>query len=122
MLEKFLTLSEGDFKMLLRSTPAEDSVEDRDPRREAYRYAMVSLRSESSNTFIMWLTVDTGSYLPILALCYRLFGSLRNTRSPIALSCVLSLTVSILDYQVRACSISKPVLLCQLGWMCLIMR
>ncbi|KIJ05430.1 hypothetical protein PAXINDRAFT_60409, partial [Paxillus involutus ATCC 200175] len=40
MLEKFLTLSEGDFKMLLRSTPAEDGVDDRDPRREAYRYAM----------------------------------------------------------------------------------
>ncbi|KIJ07557.1 hypothetical protein PAXINDRAFT_182447 [Paxillus involutus ATCC 200175] len=26
--------------MLLRSTPAEDGVDDRDPRREAYRYAM----------------------------------------------------------------------------------
>ncbi|KIK93091.1 hypothetical protein PAXRUDRAFT_534427 [Paxillus rubicundulus Ve08.2h10] len=40
MLEKFLTFSEGEFKMLLRSTPAEGGTEGGGPRREAYRYAM----------------------------------------------------------------------------------
>jgi hypothetical protein len=39
MLEKFLTVSEGEFKKLLRSGPAVE--EDSDSRREAYRYAMV---------------------------------------------------------------------------------
>lgn len=40
MLEKFLTASEGEFKKLLRSAPVVE--EDSDPRREAYRYAVVS--------------------------------------------------------------------------------
>ena len=40
MLEKFLTVPEGEFKKLLRSTPVVE--EDTDTRREAYRYAMVS--------------------------------------------------------------------------------
>ena len=39
MLEKFLTVPEGEFKKLLRSA---NGVEDSDMRREAYRYAMVS--------------------------------------------------------------------------------
>jgi hypothetical protein len=40
MLEKFLTVPEGEFKKLLRSATVAE--EDTDTRREAYRYAMVS--------------------------------------------------------------------------------
>ena len=40
MLEKFLTVPEGEFKKLLRSATGVE--EDTDTRREAYRYAMVS--------------------------------------------------------------------------------
>ena len=40
MLEKFLTVPEGEFKKLLRSASVVE--EDTDTRREAYRYAMVS--------------------------------------------------------------------------------
>ena len=40
MLEKFLTVPEGEFKKLLRSATSVE--EDTDTRREAYRYAMVS--------------------------------------------------------------------------------
>lgn len=39
MLEKFLTVPEGEFKKLLRSAPIVEK--DSDTRREAYRYAMV---------------------------------------------------------------------------------
>lgn len=42
MLEKFLTLPDYEFKKFLRSAP--DPSDDRDSRREAYRYAMVSFR------------------------------------------------------------------------------
>lgn len=41
MLEKFLTVSKGEFKKLLRSAPVVE--EHSDTRREAYRYAMVSV-------------------------------------------------------------------------------
>ncbi|KAF9219174.1 Pet127-domain-containing protein [Gyrodon lividus] len=51
MLEKFLTLSEGGFKMLLRSAPKEAVEEDSDTRREAYRYAM-------SNRFVLRSQLD----------------------------------------------------------------
>ncbi|KAG9315444.1 hypothetical protein JVU11DRAFT_3055 [Chiua virens] len=49
MLEKFLTVSEGEFKKLLRSSPV--SEEDADTRREAYRYAM-------SDRFVMRSQLD----------------------------------------------------------------
>ncbi|KAI9464309.1 mitochondrial protein Pet127-domain-containing protein [Boletus coccyginus] len=48
MLEKFLTVPEGEFKKLLRSA---NVVEDSDTRREAYRYAM-------SERFIMRSQLD----------------------------------------------------------------
>ncbi|KAL4075130.1 mitochondrial protein Pet127-domain-containing protein [Scleroderma yunnanense] len=49
MLEKFLTLSEQEFKKLLRSAP--DTTDAHDSRREAYRYAM-------SDSFIMRSQLD----------------------------------------------------------------
>ena len=45
MLEKFLTLSENDFKALLREAPQSEWKVDN--RREAFRYAKVSLQLNS---------------------------------------------------------------------------
>ncbi|KIJ61149.1 hypothetical protein HYDPIDRAFT_31659 [Hydnomerulius pinastri MD-312] len=54
MLEKFLTVPEGEFRTLLRTSPApalEEDGESKDTRREAYRYAM-------SDCFVMRSQLD----------------------------------------------------------------
>ncbi|KIJ15021.1 hypothetical protein PAXINDRAFT_99802 [Paxillus involutus ATCC 200175] len=68
--------------MLLRSTPAEDVRDDRDRRREAYA---VSLMRGSK--------LEIGSYSPNSRAIPPSFGLPRNALSPIALSCVLGLTM-----------------------------
>ncbi|KAF9233367.1 mitochondrial protein Pet127-domain-containing protein [Melanogaster broomeanus] len=51
MLEKFLTVPEGEFKTYLRDTPQEDAGNEHDTRREAYRYAL-------SDCFVMRSQLD----------------------------------------------------------------
>lgn len=106
MLEKFLTVSEGEFKKLLRSTPVVE--EDSDTRREAYRYAMVSDSLVICNCLFY-------SYL-----CRALM--VHNHRSPTGSSCAPNLIVLTLDFPELVSLTSRRVLLCLYGWIFSITR